>query len=89
MQAINARAASIIRYRAGIVEWRKNEVEAIDRKTTKLLTMHRSLHPRRDVDRLYWKRKNNGQGLTSVEECVKISLVFLPGRTKTTSRSSN
>ena len=35
-QAINARAKKIFRYRAGIVEWRKNELEAIDRKTRKL-----------------------------------------------------
>ena len=72
IQAINARAVSIIRYGAGIVQWRKNELEAIDRKTRKLLTMYRSLHPRADVDRLYWKRKNGGKGFISVEECVRI-----------------
>ena len=38
----------------------------------KLLTMRRSVHPRADVDRLYWKRKNGGKGLLSVDECVKI-----------------
>ena len=35
IQAINARAVSIIRYLAGILEWRKSELEAIDRKTRK------------------------------------------------------
>ena len=53
IQAINVKAVSIIRYGAGIVEWRKNGLEAIDRNTRKLLTMYRSLHPRVDVDRLY------------------------------------
>ena len=65
----------------------KNELQATDRKTRKLLTMYRSLHPRANVDRLYWKRKNGGKGLTSVEECVRIektSLGFLPERTRTT-----
>ena len=33
--------------------------------------MYRSLHPRADVDRLYWMRKNGEKGLISVEECVK------------------
>ena len=32
--------------------------------------MYRRLHPRADVDRLYWKRKNDGNGLIRVEECV-------------------
>ena len=44
IKAINARAVSMIRYVTGIVEWRKSELEAIDRKTRILLTMHRSLH---------------------------------------------
>ena len=49
--------------------------------------MSRSLHPRANVDRLYWKRKNGGKRLISVEECVRIektSLGFLPERTRTT-----
>ena len=63
IKAINAIAVSVIRYRAGIVAWRINELEAIDRKTRQLLTMYRSLHPRTDVDRLYWKRINGGKGV--------------------------
>ena len=54
IHAINARAVSIIRGRAGIVECRKNELEAVDRKTEKLLTIYRSLLSRADVERLYW-----------------------------------
>ena len=64
IQAINARAVSIIRYGAGIVEWIKNELEAIDRKARKLLTMYRSLLPRSDVDR-YWERKSGGKGVSN------------------------
>ena len=77
IQAINARAISVIRYGARIVEWRKNELEPIDKKTRKLLTMCRSLHPTADVDRLYWKRKNGGKGLISLEECVVIEKTSL------------
>ena len=50
----------------------------------KLLTMYRSLHPKADVDRLYWKRNNDEKGLISVQECVRIEKT----RT-TTNRSSN
>ena len=62
----NARAVSVIRYGAEIIKWRKNKLEAIDRKArkllTKLLTVYRSLR------RLYWKRKNGGKGLINVEK---------------------
>lgn len=57
IQVINGREVSIIRYRAGIVEWSKNELEAIDKETRKdkarkLLTMSRSFHPRSVIDSL-------------------------------------
>ena len=76
IQAVNARVVLIIRYKARIVEWRKNKVEAIDRNKSKLLTMYRILHPRVDVDRLYWKRKDGGNGF-SVEEYVWIEKTSL------------
>ena len=43
----------------------------------KLLTMYRSLHPKADVDRLYWKRNNDEKGLISVQECVRIEKTSL------------
>ena len=38
--------------------------------TRKQLTMHGSLHPRADVDRLYVPRKDGGRGLLSVEDSI-------------------
>ena len=46
----------------------------MDRKTRKLLTIYRSLHPQADVDRLYVKRSQGGRGLISVEDCVNIEV---------------
>ena len=57
VQAINARADSIIRYDAGLMEWTKTELKDIDLKTRKRLTSYRSIHPLRDVDRLIGKEK--------------------------------
>ena len=42
----------------------------MDKKTRKLLTIHRVLHPRSDVDRLYISRKKGCRGLKSVEDVV-------------------
>ena len=87
IQAINSRAVSLIRYGAGIIDWRRDELKDIDRKTRKLFTMHRSMHPQSDVDRLYWKRAEGGRGLKSVEEVVgleKASIGYYLGQTEET-----
>ena len=56
ISAINSRAVSIVRYGAGIIKWTKNELEELDRKTRKLMTMYGAQNPKADVDRLYLKR---------------------------------
>ena len=74
IKAINSRAVAIIRYGAGLIKWTKDELRTIDRKTRKLMTIHKALHPRSDVDRLYLSRKEGGRGLISVEDCVDIEV---------------
>ena len=69
-RAVNAYCLPIIRYTAGIVKWNVDDLRSMDRKTRKVLTMHRGLHPRSDVDRLYISRKKGGRGLKSVEDVV-------------------
>ena len=48
--AINSRAVAVVRYSAVVVHWRKDELQEIDRKTRKLLTMYRTYHPQSDKD---------------------------------------
>ena len=38
------------------------------------MTMHKALHPRDDVDRLYVSRKEGGRGLASIEDSVDTSI---------------
>ncbi|XP_062816932.1 uncharacterized protein LOC134293409 [Anolis carolinensis] len=47
------------------------ELDNLDRKTRKLMTIHHSLHPRSDVDRLYLPRRSGGRGLLQVKQAVK------------------
>jgi len=71
--AINTWAVSLVRCTAGIINWRKDELEAMDRKTRRLMTIYNSLHPRADVDRrLYIARKHGGRGLVSIQESVYV-----------------
>ena len=64
--AINTWAVSLMRYGAGIVKWTKSELDEIDRKTRKVLTLNKELQPRSDVDRLYVSRMAGGRGLRCV-----------------------
>ena len=50
IKAINTWSVSLVRCVAGIIEWNKEELQRMDRKTRKLLTMHGGFHPRSDVD---------------------------------------
>ena len=72
--AINSRAVSVVRYGALIIKWRKEDLEKMDRKMRKLLTVYRAFHPQSDVDRLYFKRSQGGRGLISVEDCVNVEV---------------
>ena len=39
--------------------------------------MYRSLHPKADIDRLYWKRSEGGLGLQSIQEVQEIEIASL------------
>ena len=59
-----------MRYGAGILNWRVNEVDQMDRKTRKILTINKEFHPKSDIDRLYVPRKKGGRGLISCKNCI-------------------
>ncbi|CAH2011575.1 unnamed protein product [Acanthoscelides obtectus] len=59
----------------GVIDWRLEEIKAIDRKTRKLLTLYGMLHPRADTDRLYVSRKEGGRGLQQVEAAYKSAIL--------------
>ena len=42
----------------------------------KLLTIHRSMQPQGDIDRLYMKRVAGGRGLQSFEDTVELESKF-------------
>ena len=74
VRGVNTWAVSLLRYSAAFVSWRKNELEAIDRKTRKLFTIYGALHPKSDVDRLYIPRKEGGRRLISIKDCFELAM---------------
>ena len=83
--AINSRAIFIVRYGAGIISWTKKELEELDRKTRKLMTMYRARHPKSDVDRLYLQRCDGERSLLRLEDCVQVE-VHSPEKQLSTSK---
>jgi len=49
MIALNSYALPVIRYSAGIIKWTESELADVDRKSRKLLTIYKRLHPKADV----------------------------------------
>ena len=50
---INTWAVATLRYSAGVVDWKVDELKELDRKTRKMMTLHGALHPKSEVDQLY------------------------------------
>ena len=59
-------------YNGGIVDWTKENIEYIDRKTMKLMTINKALHQRGCVARLYIPRELGGKGMQRIESCINI-----------------
>ena len=57
IKGINTWAVPFIRYSGPILKWTRDELKQMDQRTRKLMTIHKALHPRDDVDRLYVSRK--------------------------------
>ena len=54
-------------YGAGLINWMINELQQLDRKTRKKLTMYGAFHHKSNVNRLYLTRQEGGRGLIGVE----------------------
>ena len=77
IKGINSWAVPLVRYSGSFLKWTKDELKQIDQRTTKLMTRHKALHLRDDVDRLYVSRKEGGRGLASIEDSVDASIEWL------------
>ena len=74
IKGINTWAASLVRYTGPFLKWTRYELKQIDQRTRKLMTMHKALHPRDNLDRLYVSGKEAGRRIASVEYSVDESI---------------
>ena len=67
-------AVPLVRYSGPFFTWTSEEHKEMDQRTRKLMTIHKALNPRDDVDRLYVSRKEGGRGLANIENAVDVSI---------------
>ena len=73
IKGINTWAVPFIRYLGPFLKWTR-ELKQMDQRTRKLMIIHKALHPRDNVDKLYVPRKEGGRRLASIEDSVDTSL---------------
>ena len=73
IKGINTWTVLFVIYSGPFLKWTTEELKQMDQRTRKPRTMHKTLHPRDDVDRLYVSRKERGRGLASIEDSVDDS----------------
>jgi hypothetical protein len=61
----------------GIVNWNQEQLQKLDRKTRKLLTIHGQHYPKTDIDRLYVPRNQGGRGLMKLEAAHTVEITNL------------
>ena len=74
IKGMNTWAVPLVRYSGPFLKWTREELKQMDQRTKKLMTMHKALYPRDDVDRLYVSRKDGGRGLDCIEDTVDASI---------------
>ena len=67
-----------------ILKWTREELKRMDQTTIKLMAMHKALHSRNNVDRLYVSRKEGGKAFASTEYSVDASILLKDYREKYT-----
>ena len=70
IKGINSWPVLLVRYSGPYLQWTRNELQQMDQRTRRLMTMYKALHPRDDIDRLYVSRKKGGRELASIEDSV-------------------
>lgn len=67
VEATNVLAVPVLLYSFGVLKWNVDELKNLDRETRKLMNIHRSLHPKSSIQRIYLPRDQGGRGLLGLE----------------------
>ena len=65
IKGINTWAVPLVRYSGPFLKWTREELKQIDQRTRKLMTIHKALHHRDKIDRLYLENREEEDLLAS------------------------
>ena len=75
--AINQYAVPVVTYGFGVVNWPQVEINKLDVKTRKMLTLHKITYRNQCLDRIYLPRREGGLGLTEIDQAHKASIISI------------
>ena len=75
--AINQLAVAVLSYSFGIVNWNQNELNSVDVKTRKILTLHKIIYRNQCLPRIYLSREKGGLGLTEINQLHRANTVSI------------
>ena len=67
----------IVLYSYGIIDWKLNEIQDLDKMTRKQLCMNCMLAKKADIDRIYLPCQEGGRSLMNLEKEYKAAMVGL------------
>ena len=75
--AINTLAVPVILYSYGVIDWKLDEIQDLDRMTMKQLCMNLMPAKKADVDRIYLPCQEGGRSLMNLEKEYKTKMIGL------------
>ena len=75
--AINTLAVWVILYSYGVIDWKLDEIQDLDRMTRKQLCMNQMLAMKEDVDKKYLPCQEGGRSLMNLEKEYKATMIGL------------
>ena len=75
--AINTLAVPVILYSYGVIDWKLDEIQNLDRMTRKQLCVNQMLAMKADVDRIYLPCQEGGRSLMNLEKEYKATMIGL------------
>ena len=75
--AINTLAVPVILYSHGVIDWKLDEIQDLDRMTRKQLCMNQMLAKKADVDMIYLPCQEGGTSLMNLKREYKAAMIGL------------
>ena len=83
MRAIKIWAVTLLRYKGPFLKWRREEIQQMNQRTIKLITMYKALHLNDNINILYVSRKEGARGLACIKYSVNASIQRLETKKRT------